>query len=185
MIMWKFCADIRHFSSTLTGREGRGWEHGGVVAYVISEVEVVDEESGQKYRELASASIDAYGGRYIVRGAEPDVPEGDWPSAQRVVVVEFPTMELLQRWYASPEYAEALTVRRTALRRRLLFVAGVELRPAERQLFRRHGVDPELHPQEVRPTDEREDGQQEQGGTAHPPTLVQGGPYPSAGKRAG
>ena len=126
---------------------------------MISEVEVVDEESGQKYRELASASIDAYGGRYIVRGAEPDVPEGDWPSAQRVVVVEFPTMELLQRWYASPEYAEALAVRRTALRRRLLFVAGVELRD------RRPAAG--------------------QGGTAHPPTLVQGSPIRRRGSGRG
>jgi uncharacterized protein (DUF1330 family) len=110
-----------------------------MAAYVISEVEVVDEEPGQKYRELASASIAAYGGRYIVRGAEPDVPEGDWPSAQRVVIVEFPTMERLQRWYASPEYAEALAVGHTALRRRLLFVAGVELRGRRAAPIRRRG----------------------------------------------
>jgi uncharacterized protein (DUF1330 family) len=96
-------------------------------AYAISEVEVVDEGLGQEYRHLASASIAAYGGRYIVRGAEPHVPEGDWPPAQRVVIVEFPTMEDLQRWYNSPEYAKALTVRQDALRRRLLFVDGIEL----------------------------------------------------------
>jgi uncharacterized protein (DUF1330 family) len=95
-------------------------------AYVISEVEIVDEEQGQRYRELAAASIAAHGGRYIVRGAEPDVPEGDWPARQRVVVVEFPSMERLRGWYASPEYAEALKVRDAALTRRLLFVEGIE-----------------------------------------------------------
>jgi uncharacterized protein (DUF1330 family) len=42
-----------------------------------------------------------------------------------VVVVEFPSMERLLQWYSSPEYAEALAVRRTALDRRLLFVDGV------------------------------------------------------------
>jgi uncharacterized protein (DUF1330 family) len=94
-------------------------------AYVISEVEVLDEAQGQQYRELAAASIALHGGRYIVRGAEPEVPEGEWPPAQRVVVVEFPTMERLRRWYDSPEYAEALAVRRSALSRRLLFVEGV------------------------------------------------------------
>lgn len=94
-------------------------------AYVISEVEVLDENEAGRYRELASASIDRYGGRYLARGAEPEVPEGDWPRNQRVVVVEFPDMKQLQRWYGSPEYAEALAVRRTALTRRLLFVDGL------------------------------------------------------------
>ncbi|HEX3816617.1 MAG TPA: DUF1330 domain-containing protein [Mycobacteriales bacterium] len=97
-----------------------------MTAYVISEVEILDEVQGQRYRELASASIVQYGGRYIVRGAQPAVPEGEWPSAQRVVVVEFPTMEQLQRWYRSTEYADALAVRQTALSRRLLFVDGVD-----------------------------------------------------------
>jgi len=96
-----------------------------VTAYVISEVEVLDESQGQRYRELASASIAQYGGRYLVRGAEPEVPEGTWPGNQRVVIVEFPTMQDLQRWYRSAEYAEALALRRTALNRRLLFVEGV------------------------------------------------------------
>ncbi len=95
-------------------------------AYVISEVAVLDEEQGQRYRELAAASIARYGGRYLVRGAEPEVPEGDWPAAHRVVVVEFPTMQRLRSWYASTEYAQALAVRQTALTRRLLFVDGVE-----------------------------------------------------------
>lgn len=94
-------------------------------AYVISEVEMLDETQGQRYRELAAASIALYGGKYLVRGANPDVPEGNWPSAQRVVVVEFPSMDRLQEWYASPEYAEALIVRQTALARRLLFVEGI------------------------------------------------------------
>jgi uncharacterized protein (DUF1330 family) len=94
-------------------------------AYAISEVEVLDEAAAERYRELASASIVRHGGRYIVRGAAPDVPEGDWPTDQRVVVVEFPSMERLRAWYASPDYAEALAIRETALARRLLFVDGV------------------------------------------------------------
>jgi uncharacterized protein (DUF1330 family) len=79
-------------------------------AYVISEAEVLDEAQGQRYRELAAASIARYGGRYIVRGAEPEAPEGEWSSAQRVVIVEFPAMDHLHRWYDFPECAEALAV---------------------------------------------------------------------------
>ena len=94
-------------------------------AYVISEVEIVDEALGQRYRELAATSIAQYGGRYLVRGAQPEVPEGEMPESHRVVVVEFPTMEQVHEWYASPEYAKALEVRHTALQRRLLFVPGI------------------------------------------------------------
>jgi uncharacterized protein (DUF1330 family) len=52
------------------------------------------------------------------------MPEGDWRDEQRVVV-EFPSMDQLQERYASDDYAEALAISKTALRRRLLFVEGV------------------------------------------------------------
>ena len=97
-----------------------------MASYAISEVEVLDETQARRYRELAEASIARYGGRYLVRGAKPQVPEGQWILQERVVVVEFPSMQRLREWYASAEYAAALEVRRTALARRLLFVEGVE-----------------------------------------------------------
>jgi hypothetical protein len=34
-------------------------------AYVISEVETLDEDSLEKYRDLAKASIEKHGGRYL------------------------------------------------------------------------------------------------------------------------
>ncbi|MFD7923495.1 DUF1330 domain-containing protein [Streptomyces sp. NPDC059740] len=96
-----------------------------MTAYVISEVEVVDEELADRYRALAEASLSRFGGRYLVRGAGPEAVEGAWPAARRMVVVEFPDMRRAEEWYASAEYAEALGVAKTALRRRLLFVEGV------------------------------------------------------------
>jgi uncharacterized protein (DUF1330 family) len=39
-------------------------------------------------------------------------------------------MQRLREWYGSPEYAEALAVRRTALDLRLVFVEGAETPPA-------------------------------------------------------
>jgi uncharacterized protein (DUF1330 family) len=96
-----------------------------MTAYVLSEVAIRDEESAARYRLRAEVSIAKYGGRYLVRGGLIDVAEGDWPAQQRVVVVEFPSMQRAREWYASPEYAEALAVRRDALERRLIFVEGV------------------------------------------------------------
>ncbi len=97
-----------------------------MAAYAISEVEILDSDQARRYQEMAAASIARYGGRYLVRGARPQVPEGDRPIEERVVLVEFPSMERLREWYASPEYAEALQIRQTALARRLMFVAGAD-----------------------------------------------------------
>ena len=93
-------------------------------AYVISEVEMRDAAGFDAYRTIAAQSIAHYGGRYLVRGGAAEVAEGG-PPVKSIVVVEFPSMERLREWYASPEYAEALKVRRTALERRLIFVEGV------------------------------------------------------------
>jgi uncharacterized protein (DUF1330 family) len=93
-------------------------------AYVISELEVRDPVAIETYRTIAANSIAQYGGCYLVRNGAASVAEGE-PPPKNIVVVEFPSMERLREWYASPEYAEALKVRRTALERRLIFVEGV------------------------------------------------------------
>src|SRR6202047_4989086 len=92
-------------------------------AYVISELEVRDPVAIETYRSIAAKSIAQYGGRYLVRGGAANAGGGG-PPPKNIVVVEFPSMERLREWYASPEYAEALNVRRTALDRRLIFVEG-------------------------------------------------------------
>lgn len=84
-----------------------------------------DEQLADRYRALARDSIQRYGGRYVVRDAQPDAAEGVWEQAHRLVIVEFPSMRHARDWYGSPEYAEALAIRHKALDRRLLFVDGV------------------------------------------------------------
>ncbi|MEH2607977.1 DUF1330 domain-containing protein [Bradyrhizobium sp. AZCC 1693] len=93
-------------------------------AYVISEVEMRDAASFEAYRIIAAKTIAQYGGRYLVRRGVANLIEGG-PPPKTIIVVEFPTIERLREWYASPEYAEALKVRQTALDRRLIFVEGV------------------------------------------------------------
>jgi len=93
-------------------------------AYVISEVEMRDPAGFEAYRTIAAKTIAQFGGRYLVRGGAAELAEGG-PPPKTMIIVEFPSMERLREWYASPEYAEALKVRVTALERRLMFVEGV------------------------------------------------------------
>jgi uncharacterized protein (DUF1330 family) len=94
-----------------------------MTAHVISEVEPRDAARFERYRALAPATIERYGGRYIVRGGAAELVEGG-PAPKTLVIVEFPSMARARDWYGSPEYAEALKVRAGALERRLVFVEG-------------------------------------------------------------
>ena len=99
-------------------------------AYLISQVEVLDAEAWENYRTRAARAIADFGGRYLVRGALAEVIEADWPGEepppQAVIVAEFPSMKALKGWYASAQYAQAFAFRAAAVKRRMIFVAGVD-----------------------------------------------------------
>jgi uncharacterized protein (DUF1330 family) len=92
-------------------------------AYIISRVRMKHGEALDSYRQLAAASIERHGGRYLARGGEQQILEGTWAPA--TIIVEFPTMEVARTWYASADYAEALEYRDEALERDLILVEGL------------------------------------------------------------
>ena len=61
-------------------------------AYLVVDIEVYDRERYETYKRMAPPSIALYGGRYLTRGGETGVLEGDW-TPKRFVILEFPTME--------------------------------------------------------------------------------------------
>jgi uncharacterized protein (DUF1330 family) len=67
--------------------------------------------------------VKAHGGRYLARGGATDVLEGDW-DIDRLVVLEFPSMEQARAWYDSPEYQEVAPIRQAASRARAVIVEG-------------------------------------------------------------
>jgi uncharacterized protein (DUF1330 family) len=95
-----------------------------MAVYVISDTVPQDPQAWATYIATAPASIARYGGRYLARGGAIETIEGTW-SPTAIVIVEFPDADAVKRWYASPEYAEALKVRDKALRRNLIAVEGV------------------------------------------------------------
>jgi uncharacterized protein (DUF1330 family) len=96
-----------------------------VAAYVIYQGEVVDPERYEQYRPKAAASILAAGGRYVVRGGDIEVLEGEAPDG-RTVVLEFPTRQAAIDWYRSDDYTEARKLREGAARARMYVVDGVD-----------------------------------------------------------
>lgn len=92
--------------------------------YVIAEVEVTDPAGFEEYRKQVSATIEKYGGRYVVRGGVCQLLEGDRPPA-RIVVIEFSSAEQARRWYDCEEYRGPKALRMKTARSRLVLVEGV------------------------------------------------------------
>jgi uncharacterized protein (DUF1330 family) len=92
-------------------------------AYVIAETDIHDPERYERYRAASPGAVAAGGGRFLVRGGELAVLEGDWHPS-RLVVLEFDDLEAARRWYDSEEYREARKLREGAATLRVVAVQG-------------------------------------------------------------
>ncbi len=95
-----------------------------MAAYVIVNDEITDETAFEEFRSRVAATIEAHGGRYLVRGGATEVMDGDWQPG-RVVVVEFDSAEHARGWLTSPEYLEIKKIRMRAARASVIIVEGV------------------------------------------------------------
>jgi uncharacterized protein (DUF1330 family) len=93
-------------------------------ALMIIDIEVTDPDRYPRYVQLASASIAAHGGRYLVRGGANEVLDGEWVP-RRLVVLQFDSVDQAKAWRASDEYAEAKQVRDSCARINMVVVEGV------------------------------------------------------------
>lgn len=94
-------------------------------AYVIVETDVTDPEQYEQYKAASPGAIAGGGGRFLVRGGELAVLEGDW-RPPRLVVLEFEDLEAAKRWYESEAYQQAKKLREGAASFRAVAVQGVD-----------------------------------------------------------
>ena len=98
-----------------------------MTAYLIVETDITDPEQYEQYKAASPGAIAARGGRFVVRGGDLAVLEGDW-TPKRLVVVEFDDLEAAKRFYESPEYQAAIKLREGAANLNMVAVErGLEL----------------------------------------------------------
>lgn len=95
-----------------------------MAAYIIVDVTISDPVAYEEYKKLTPSSISAFDGKFIVRGGQTDTLEGDW-SPQRIVVLEFPTVQRAKEWWSSSDYAPAKSIRQRSASTRMILVQGV------------------------------------------------------------
>jgi len=76
-----------------------------------------------RYLERIDATLEPFGGRFIVHGGPVDVREGEWQGD--VIVIEFPDRERASGWYESPEYQAILALRTDNAESTAILVDGV------------------------------------------------------------
>ena len=92
-------------------------------AYIIIEIEIKDQKMFDEYKKLATDTIALYGGKYLVRGGETEILEGDW-IPNRIVILEFPSMDQAKKWYSSEEYAPAMNLRKMSADSDMILAEG-------------------------------------------------------------
>jgi uncharacterized protein (DUF1330 family) len=93
-------------------------------AYVIVETDIHDPEQYERYKAASPAAVAGGGGRFVVRGGELAVLEGEW-QPKRLVVLEFEDLEAAKRFYESEEYQEVKKLRDGAANLNMVAVEGV------------------------------------------------------------
>ena len=96
-----------------------------MTAYLVLDFSVTDLRGFMPYVEQIPAFIEKHGGRYVVRGVEPTVMEGDW-KPERMVILEFPSSDHARAFLADPEAQGLFAIRHGTTVSKLVLVEGAE-----------------------------------------------------------
>jgi uncharacterized protein (DUF1330 family) len=83
-----------------------------MAAYLIAAHDITDTAKFDEYRTKVVPMITRFGGRYLTKGGSHKFPEGGHWTPERVVIIEFPDMQALNKWYTAPEYQPLIALRK-------------------------------------------------------------------------
>lgn len=95
-----------------------------MVALVIVEVEIQDPAAFEEYRKAAPATVAAFGGKYLARGATGETLEGDAPS-RRLTIIQFDNLAQAKAWYDSPQYRPLREIRARTTKSTMRIIEGL------------------------------------------------------------
>jgi uncharacterized protein (DUF1330 family) len=99
-----------------------------MAVYLIIEINVYDQELYSEYTAQVLPLVERYGGSYLVRGSELYPVSGDW-HPERLVLIQFETVDLVQDFLTSPEYRALIPLRDRASSARAIVAEGFSSDP--------------------------------------------------------
>ena len=100
-------------------------------AYLIANVEIKDSEKIKEYLASTPEILRKYSGRFLVRGGELWIAEGDW-NPKRLVVVEFDSFEKAKEFWNSDDYKPFRELRQSSAYTEMIFVDGITKEMSEK-----------------------------------------------------
>ena len=94
-------------------------------AYFVVYETVHDPEIRRSLAPEVRSSLEAHGGRFLVRAAPFTKVEGETPY-QRIAVLEFPSRSDAEAWYYAPQYQHVVALRSQWADYQIVLVDGVE-----------------------------------------------------------
>ena len=95
--------------------------------YAVAELDVTDPAWVRDYVAEVTPLVESYGGRYLARSVNVDRIEGEQPAPQVLLLIEWPSREAADAFYASEEYRPHREARRHGARNRFLIVTGEDV----------------------------------------------------------
>jgi uncharacterized protein (DUF1330 family) len=92
--------------------------------YLVGNVIVTDPGRYAEYQQKVVAIVAQYGGKYLIRVGAVHPLEGDL-GIERMVVVEFESLDAARRFYESAEYAPWLKLRKETTRSQIALFEGL------------------------------------------------------------
>ncbi|MDP1582062.1 MAG: DUF1330 domain-containing protein [Bradyrhizobium sp.] len=92
-------------------------------AYLVLDFSINNFDGFRSYIAEIPAFIARHQGKYIVRGVEPTIIEGDW-KPERMVILEFPEREKAEAFLGDPEILDLFKVRHDTTTSKLVLVDG-------------------------------------------------------------
>lgn len=95
--------------------------------YTIAEMDITDRRWVEEYVKNVTPMLEAHGGRYLARTSRVEKIEGERPRAQIYLIVEWPSREAIDAFYASDEYRPYREARVNGAKNEFVIVPGEDI----------------------------------------------------------
>ena len=92
--------------------------------FLFDNLEVVDSDKLEEYKNKVLPTVEAFGGQYIILGGTIKNYEGD-EALNYPVMIEFPSFEHANNWYFSPQYEALKKIRFSAVKCNATLIQGI------------------------------------------------------------
>jgi uncharacterized protein (DUF1330 family) len=95
--------------------------------YTVAEIDITDPAWIADYVQHTTEIVERHGGRYLARTGRFETVEGERTPPQVYVLIEWPSKEAAETFYASEEYRPHLQSRRAGSTGQFVLIAGEDV----------------------------------------------------------